>query len=147
MRTTSTKNFFGYPCAHRQWRDKSHCNLVHGYSRSFHFEFGAMFLDDKGWVVPFGGLDDIKKFLAEKFDHTFLVAPDDPEMDTWKALHERGALNLVVLPYGPSMEGTAHYVFDAVNAMVRKLTNERCCVLSVEVRENEKNSAIYSVGL
>ena len=39
---TSTKEYHdAFPCAYRQWRADSHCNLIHGYAMSFHFEFEA----------------------------------------------------------------------------------------------------------
>ena len=39
------------------------------------------------------------------------------------------------------MEGTARFVFDWIDAWVRKTTDDRVWVVSVEARENEKNSA------
>ncbi len=47
-----------------------------------------------------------------------------------------------VLP-NAGMEGTAEYVYKHVNEMVAKMTNDRVRVIKVEVRENEKNSAIF----
>ena len=41
------------------------------------------------------------------------------------------------------MEGTAMFVYDHVNKMVEEKTNNRVRVYSLEVKENEKNSAIY----
>lgn len=39
---TSTKEYIdAFPCAYRQWRANSHCNLNHGYSFSMKFYFGA----------------------------------------------------------------------------------------------------------
>jgi hypothetical protein len=39
------------------------------------------------------------------------------------------------------MEGTASFVFDHVDAMIRAQTDGRAWVAKVEVRENDKNSA------
>ena len=39
---TSTKSFWNFPCAHRQYKHDGNCHLIHGYSRSFHFVFGAV---------------------------------------------------------------------------------------------------------
>ena len=37
---TSTKEYHdAFPCAYRQWRADSHCNLIHGYSFSMKFYF------------------------------------------------------------------------------------------------------------
>ncbi len=38
------------PVAYRQWRADSHCNLIHGYALSFHFEFECDTLDARNWT-------------------------------------------------------------------------------------------------
>jgi 6-pyruvoyltetrahydropterin/6-carboxytetrahydropterin synthase len=138
----STKRFTGYPCTHRQWRAESHCRYVHGYSREFYFEFAANELTQEGWVVDFGGLKELKKWLGHVFDHTFLVAQDDPELEAFKDLDKRGALQLRVLP-NPGMEGTALYVYQEASRILEKLYRKRAWITKVVVSENEKNSAIY----
>ena len=70
----------GHSCAFRQWRADSHCNLIHGYALQFELQFGSVALDDKNWVVDFGGLKELKEWLKHMFDHTYLVAEDDPEL-------------------------------------------------------------------
>jgi 6-pyruvoyltetrahydropterin/6-carboxytetrahydropterin synthase len=139
---TSTKRFTGFPCTHRQWRAESHCRFVHGYSREFYFEFACTERTIEGWVVDFGGLKEVKSMLEHYFDHTFLAAQDDPELKVWQDLDQKGVIQLRVLP-NPSMEGTAEWVFKAVDKMVREKTKNRAWVTMVEVSENEKNSAIY----
>ena len=138
----STKHFIGFPCTHRQWKADSHCKFVHGYSRSFYFEFKSTELTKEGWVVDFGGLKDIKVWLDDMFDHTFLASSDDPSMETFKILDKEGVIQLRVLP-NAGMEGTAEYVYEKVNPMIKSLTNNRAWISRLEVRENEKNSAIY----
>jgi 6-pyruvoyltetrahydropterin/6-carboxytetrahydropterin synthase len=138
----STKRFTGFPCTHRQWKADSHCRFVHGYSREFYFEFAGSERSKEGWVVDFGGLKDLKAWLDHWFDHTFLVAQDDPALETFKKLDAEGVIQLRVLE-NPSMEGTAEFVYKHANEMVKKLTQNRCYITKVEVRENEKNSAIY----
>lgn len=140
---TSTKSFWNLPCAHRQWRDDGACALVHGYSRSFHFTFGAIELDMRGWVVDFGGLGLVKKFLESNFDHTLLLNGDDPLMPYFIAIEAQGAAKLVTPPYGVSMEGTARWVTEIVDTIVQQSTQDRAWVEKLEVRENDKNSAIY----
>lgn len=139
---TSTKSFYGFPCTHRQWRAESHCRFVHGYSRSFHFEFECNELTQEMWVMDFGGLKDVKEWLDHMFDHTFLVSEDDPYKDTFTKLDQEGVIQMRVLP-NAGMEGTAQFVYKHVNDMVSKKTNGRVKVIKVEVRENEKNSAIF----
>ena len=138
----STKRFTGFPCTHRQWRAESHCRFVHGYSREFYFEFAANDLTKEGWVVDFGGLKELKAWLEYTFDHTFLVAQDDPQLETFKRLDQEGVIQLRILP-NPGMEGTAQYVFDEASKILKKLCGERAWITLVQVSENEKNSAMY----
>ena len=138
----STKRFKGFPCTHIQWKADSHCRFVHGYSREFYFEFACEELTPEFWVMDFGGLKEVKAWLEDMFDHTFLAASDDPYLETFEKLDKEGVIQLRVLP-NAGMEGTAKYVFDNVNKMVQKSTNSRVRVIKVEVRENEKNSAFY----
>lgn len=138
----STKNFHGFPCTHRAWKAKGHCRFVHGYSRSFHLEFECNEMTEEGWVVDFGGLKDVKAWLEHTFDHTFLAAEDDPELETFRELDKQGLVQLRILP-NVGMEGTAEFVYKKVNQMITEKTSGRAWVTKVEVRENEKNSAIF----
>lgn len=138
----STKRFTGFPCTHRQWRANSHCRFVHGYSREFYFEFEARELTIEGWVVDFGGLKEIKNWLEHMFDHTFLVAQDDPQLAEFKQLEQVGALQLRVMP-NPGMEGTALFVYEEASRILSKLYGDRAWITLVEVSENEKNSAQF----
>jgi 6-pyruvoyltetrahydropterin/6-carboxytetrahydropterin synthase len=138
----STKRFSGFPCTHRQWRAESHCRYVHGYSREFYFEFAASELTQEGWVVDFGGLKQLKAWLDQVFDHTFLVAQDDPHMEEFKRLDREGVIQLRVLP-NPGMEGSALYVYQEASKILHSLYGERAWITLVEVRENDKNSAIF----
>lgn len=138
----STKRFSGFPCTHRQWRASSHCRFVHGYSREFYFEFEASELTPEGWVVDFGGLKELKAWLNHMFDHTFLVAQDDPELATFEELHKRGAIQLRVLP-NPGMEGTCEFVYNEASKILKKLYGDRAWISFVEVKENENNSGQF----
>lgn len=138
----STKKFTGYPCTHRQWRDTGHCRFVHGYSREFMFWFKAESLDDKGWVMDFGGFKEFKKFLEDHFDHTFLANQDDPELDLFREMDKKGIVKLVVLP-SVGMEGTSKFLHEKMNEYLKTKTQGRVYCFRVETRENEKNSGIY----
>ena len=60
----STKEYVDkFPCAYRQWRADSHCNIIHGYSFSMRFFFGTDHLDVRNWVADYGGLGELKSFL------------------------------------------------------------------------------------
>lgn len=139
---TSTKRFTGFPCTHRQWIADSHCKFIHGYSREFYFEFQCHELTEEGWVVDFGGLKEVKAWLDSMFDHTFLASENDPHMELFEEMDKKGIIQLRVLP-NVGMEGTAKFVFEKVDQMIKKQTSNRAWLKLTEVRENEKNSAIY----
>jgi 6-pyruvoyltetrahydropterin/6-carboxytetrahydropterin synthase len=138
----STKKFTGYPCTHRQWRDEGHCSFVHGYSREFIFSFKAKTLDEKGWVMDFGGFKEFKTFLDDHFDHTFLANADDPELPLFREMDKKGIVKLVVLE-NVGMEGTSKFLHQKMNEYLNKKTGGRVYCFRVETRENEKNSGIY----
>jgi 6-pyruvoyltetrahydropterin/6-carboxytetrahydropterin synthase len=138
----STKSFYHLPCAHRQWRDDGHCQFVHGYDRSIHMVFQCTALDDKMWVMDFGGLKQVKAWLEDLFDHTLLINEDDPEKAFFEDMDKRGLCKLRIMP-NIGMEGSAKYVFDYMEKWLLKETAGRVQIYSVECRENEKNSAVY----
>ena len=106
-RYTSTKTYRNLPCAHRQWRHEGHCAYVHGYSREYTFHFDAKSMDKHGWVVGFGDLKELEKYLIEMYDHTLLISEDDPELDTFTELHEKGLFDLRVVPQ-TRLQGSAY---------------------------------------
>ena len=108
----STKTYgheIGLSCAFRQWRAQSHCQLIHGYALSFKFIFESETLDFNNWVVDFGGLKPLKEKLQKQFDHTLLVAKDDPKKEVLLFLQEHGLAN-VILVEATGCEATAKYV-------------------------------------
>ena len=92
--------------------------------------------------MDFGDLKDVKAWLEDIFDHTFLASQDDPFLDDFKRLDKEGVVQLRILP-NAGMEGTAQYVYQEVSKMIEKKTDGRVWISEVEVKENEKNSAIY----
>jgi len=146
MSFQSTKVIELGSCAFRQWKaDHSHCKFIHGYRLVAKFWFAASELDNKNWVVDFGGLKQLKEALEKQFDHTFCVAGDDPLLSYFKQLHDLGAVDLRVMQNGVGIERTAEWCYNTADKIIKEITNGRCCVEKVEVWEHEKNSAIYSV--
>lgn len=140
----STKSYFNYSCAHRQWRDPGHCAFIHGYDRSFHFSFACTKVTDTNFVMHFGELKELKAFLDKNFDHTLLLNDDDPLMLEFQALEEKGAAKIVTLP-NVGMEGTSQFVWQWVNQFLKEKTDGRVCCFKVETREHEKNSAFVEM--
>jgi len=142
MRYISTKVIPMGSTAFRQWKADSHCKLIHGYRLQTKIYFTADSLDDKNWVFDFGGCREIKKVLEKQFDHTTCVAGDDPELETFKLLSEKGMIDLRIMEEGVGIEKTAEWVYNAVSNYVKESTNNRVTVTKVEVWEHENNSAI-----
>ena len=143
MRYVSTKIIPMGSTAFRQWRADSHCKLIHGYRLQCKLWFTAEELDDKNWIYDFGGCKEIKNLLEKQYDHTTVVAADDPELDTFKLMSEKGMIDLRIAEKGVGIERTAEWVYDATNKFVTEQTNNRVRVIKVEVWEHEGNSAIY----
>ena len=81
----------GLSCCFRQWRSThSHCSLLHGYSIGIRLVFESETLDDRNWVMDFGGLKAFKAWAEHMFDHTLVVAADDPHLGRFQALAELG---------------------------------------------------------
>jgi 6-pyruvoyltetrahydropterin/6-carboxytetrahydropterin synthase len=99
-------------------------------------------LDERNWCFDFGGLKPIRAWLHEMFDHTLIVAADDPEIAQLRELGHRGLASVRVLP-AVGCEAVAKFVHDHVSAYVHKENGGRVWLESVEVREHGGNSAIY----
>ena len=143
MRYVSTKIIPMGSTAFRQWRADSHCKLIHGYRLQCKLWFTAEELDDKNWIYDFGGCKEIKNILEKQYDHTTVVAADDPELDTFKLLSEKGMIDLRIADKGVGIERTAEWVYENANKFVTEQTNNRVRIIKVEVWEHEGNSAIY----
>lgn len=143
---SSTKTYgheVGLSCAFRQWRAKSHCSLIHGYAIAVRFEFKAAHLDETNWVVDFGGLKSLKSWLEDTFDHTLLVAQDDPHLATLQDLDTKGIAKVVVVD-AVGCEKFAQLIFNRADAWLEEQGYKpRVHLALVEVKEHGANSAIY----
>lgn len=117
----STKRYgheAGFSIAYRQYRADSHCKYIHGYSLAFEFEFESPVLDVRNWVCDFGGFRTLKGFLEDYFDHTLLVASDDPDFEEqWKlGDHSQGlGLAQVRVVAKTGCEGISEFLFWYIN--------------------------------
>lgn len=89
--TKTYGNDRGLSCCFRQWRSThSHCSLLHGYSIGIKLIFESETLDDRNWVMDFGGLKAFKEWAEYMFDHTLVIARDDPHLEKFLALGSLG---------------------------------------------------------
>ena len=147
----STKIFDGFSTVFRQWRaDGTHCQFLHGYGISFKITFEGE-LDEKNWVWDFGGMKrakgtidsmNPKSWMDHMFDHTVIMAEDDPYLELFEDMDKNKLIQLRVIP-ATGAEQFAKYIYDKVNEFVLKETNNRVRVTQVEFKEHNKNSAIY----
>jgi len=147
----STKLFDGFSTVFRQWRaNGTHCRFIHGYGISFKITFEGE-LDERNWVWDFGGMKrangDIdglnpKAWMDHMFDHTTIVAEDDPYLENIKEMAKDGVIQLRIIP-ATGAEQFAKFIYDKVNKFVLEETNNRVRVTQVEFKEHNKNSAIY----
>ena len=133
------------PCAYRQWRADSHCNQIHGYAFSFHFEFETDSLDARNWAFDYGGLRPLKDKLEEWFDHTLLVAQDDPHRAELLRLGELGLAKITEVEK-TGCEGLADFLYEYINTIFLpscgKTEADRLWCCRVEVRETDSNMAM-----
>jgi 6-pyruvoyltetrahydropterin/6-carboxytetrahydropterin synthase len=130
------------PVAYRQWRANSHCRLIHGYAMSFRVEFESETLDVRNWVVDYGSLKSFKDKLEDWFDHTLLVAEDDPEIETFKMLAAKKLAKLTFVER-TGCEGLAKFLYDYLEEiwLPDNGYKPRVNVRRVEVRETDNNMA------
>jgi len=156
----STKVFDGFSCCFRQWKaTTTHCQYLHGYGVSFKVWFEGE-LDERNWVWDFGGMKRAKTKIDGKspkewmdymFDHTVLIAEDDPMRMQFEMMHNdqprgkqyEGPMRIRIVP-ATGAEKFAEFIFNKLNPFVQEETNGRVKVKQVEFREHGKNSAIYS---
>lgn len=141
----STKTYgheAGLSACFRQWRADSHCSKLHGYALSVKLTFQADRLDERGWVIDFGGLKDVKAWLQDTFDHKTLVAEDDPELSLFRSLAAAGVADLKIVP-GVGCENFSSMISDHVTGWLETAGHSpRVLLVDVEVREHGANSAM-----
>ena len=143
MRYKSTKTYGnerGFSCAFRQPGADSHCSLIHGYSLGFRFKFEAIELDERNWVYDFGNCKWIKAYLEDNFDHKLAVDKNDPNLNDFLALEEKGLAKVIQMD-GVGCEKFAEYTFNSVDGHISSETKNRVKLVSVEVFEHGANSA------
>ena len=147
----STKVFDGYSTVFRQWRaEGTHCSFLHGYGISFKIVFEGE-LDERNWVWDFGGMKRAKNtidgmppkaWMDYMFDHTYIIAEDDPFLPLAIEMDKNEIAQVRVIP-ATGAEQFAKFIYDKVSEFIKIETDNRVRVVSVEFMEHNKNSAIY----
>lgn len=149
----------GFSVCYRQWRaDRKSgktsgvytsdeipgCNALHGYAIGIYFEFECETLDARNWVVDFGGLRTFKEFLKQHFDHTMLVAVDDPQFAVFENLHKLGLAKMVVVE-ATGCEALSKFLCDYLNEiwLADNYPGSDIRCRKVKIEETPSNSAYY----
>ncbi len=147
----STKLFDGFSCCFRQWKaETTHCRFLHGYGVSFRVTFQGD-LDHRNWVWDFGGMKRAKTLIDNMqpkawmdymFDHTVIVAKDDPDLSTFQTMEIMGIIQLRIVE-ATGAEKFSEFIYNKLNEFVHKETQGRVRIAQVEFMEHGKNTAIY----
>ncbi len=147
----STKLFDGFSCCFRQWKAEStHCRFLHGYGVSFRVTFEGD-LDERNWVWDFGGMKRAKTlidgmqpkaWMDYMFDHTVIVAKDDPKLSGFQNMEIMNVIQLRTVE-ATGAEKFAEFIFHKLNKFVLTETQDRVRVAQVEFMEHNKNTAIF----
>lgn len=140
---TCKKTYNDIPFAHRQHMHDGHCAMVHGHNWSITLTFACREVDANGFVVDFGKLKYIKHWIDEHLDHAFLCNESDKAAH--KMLNDFDALFKTYILPNCSSEGIAQHLHEIFDRMVRLETKNRVWITSIEVTEDAKNSAVYTV--
>ena len=148
---SSSKVFDGFSTVFRQWKaTDTHCRFVHGYGVSFkvYFEGG---LDERNWVWDFGGMKRAKTLIDGKqpkawmdymFDHTMIIAEDDPWVEAFRQMDEAEVAQVRIIP-ATGAEKFSEYIYNKLNEFVKTETDNRVRVTKVKFMEHGKNAAYY----
>jgi len=147
----SSKVFDGFSTVFRQWKaNDTHCRFLHGYGISFKVYFEGE-LDHRNWVWDFGGMKRAKTtiegmspkaWMDFMFDHTVIVANDDPILEQFSKLAKEGIIQLRVIE-ATGAEKFAEYIYSKLNNFVHQETEGRVRVTKVKFMEHGKNAAYY----
>ena len=147
----SSKVFDGFSTVFRQWKaETTHCRFVHGYGISYKVYFEGD-LDERNWVWDFGGMKRAKTQIDGKspkewmdymFDHTLIVAEDDPFIKAFQQMEEAGVAQVRIIP-ATGAEKFAEYIYNKLNKFVDTETEGRVRVTKVKFMEHGKNAACY----
>jgi 6-pyruvoyltetrahydropterin/6-carboxytetrahydropterin synthase len=169
--TKTYGNDRGLSCCFRQWRSThSHCSLLHGYSIGIRLVFESTTLDDRNWVMDFGGLKAFKDWAEHMFDHTLVIAEDDPHLGMFKnmaalGLQDQGGVCDIRIVEAVGCEKFAELAYNVMADILKTFQagstwqffpNDKIAeyrprypvgqgvrLRSAEVFEHEGNSAIY----
>lgn len=138
---TCEKNYTDIPIGHLQHLHPGHCRFVHGHNWSLTLTFACEELDFQGFVIDFGGIKFISRWISENLDHACMFAETDTE-----GLKMLAAFPHLFKPYvlaNCSAEGLATHLFGVFDTLIREESLGRVWLKSIRVGEDSKNFAYF----
>ena len=83
-----------------------------------------------------------KAWMDYMFDHTLIVAKDDPYYDKFMKMDDDGIIQVRVIE-ATGAEKFAEYIYNKLNDFVHEETEGRVRVTKVKFMEHGKNAAYY----
>ena len=137
------KKFEPISVAHRNWKHKGHCRFIHGYAREVEVIIRAKTLDKYGHVYDFGYFKEFRLWLKHQWDHSTLIASDDPYLKDLKKLDENEVIKLQIMDVSqghfPNMEGCCRFLSDTLLPYISLRTDKRAWLHKINIYEHELN--------
>ena len=84
-----------------------------------------------------------KAWMDYMFDHTMIIAEDDPEVRAFQQMDTAGVAQVRIIP-ATGAEKFSEYIYNKLNEFVKTETDNRVKVIKVKFMEHGKNAAYYS---
>ena len=137
----------GFSVAFRQWKAESHCRFLHGYALQIELQFIEINgLNKENWVFDFGGLEEVKVWLDDRFNHKTIIARDDPFLNNFVELDSHEVIDIVIVDQ-VGCEAFAWHIAEWVQTWLQQHpdnTDSRIALNLVKVWEHESNYAFWS---
>ena len=117
-----------------------HCSKIHGHNWDIRITFGCKELDSRGFVVDFGKLKYIKKYIEDMLDHACVLSWNDP---LYEEIIAPGVYKVYSVE-NASCEGLAKHLFEQFSDLLHMAEGQRTWIDEIEIFEDSKNSVKYN---
>lgn len=134
---------FSFEAAHRlNALPEGHpCRNTHGHSYEVELTVCSNKLNDKGFVIDFSELNEVKKRIQDDWDHAIILSQDDPNLKNFAAIGGK----IFILPYNnPSAEHMCERIVDIAKEILYKNYPTKEFKVSVKLYETSNNCAEYT---
>lgn len=140
---TCSKLYTDIPFAHRQHKHAGHCSRIHGHNWDIKVTFACSEFDNNGFVVDFGELKYIKKYIDDNLDHACVFSTEDPLA---KEIIE-SAPEGIYQPFwvaNASCEGIVEHLCAEFTKLIQEHEGDRVWISEMILYEDRKNTVRYA---